>query len=122
MAISQHWMINYINADMKDSAEKRAEEARFMIDFDIDFAVRHRAALDAIAERVGLEYLPFDCAETQDGKLLVFETGTNMIVHAMDPPDIFPYKRPQMEKVFAAFRAMLENACKPHGPGVLHSA
>lgn len=115
MAISRHWMINYINADMKDSAEKRAEEARFMADFDFDFAVRHRAALDAIAERVGLEYLPFDCAETQDGKLLVFETGTNMIVHAMDSPDIFPYKRPQMEKVFAAFQAMLRNACKPHG-------
>ena len=32
-------MINYINADMKDSADKRAEEARFMADFDHDFAV-----------------------------------------------------------------------------------
>jgi hypothetical protein len=25
----------------------------------------------------------------------------------MDPPDLFPYKQPQMHKVFAAFEAML---------------
>jgi hypothetical protein len=30
-----------------------------------------------------------------------------MIVHAMDPPTLFPYKAPQMRKVFAAFEAML---------------
>jgi len=107
MGISRHWMINYVNADMKESAEKRFEEARFMADFDRDFAVRHADALRAIADRAGLEYLPFDCGETSDGKLLLFELGTNMIVHAMDPPDIFPYKRPQMEKVFGAFQAML---------------
>jgi len=33
-----------------------------------------------------------------------------MIVHAIDPVDVFPYKQPQMRKVFAAFRAMLANA------------
>jgi hypothetical protein len=107
MAVSRHWMINYANADMKASAEKRAEEARFMADFDRDFAVRHAGALRAIADRVGLDYLPFDCSETRDGSLLVFELGTNMIVHAMDPPDIFPYKQPQMDTVFGAFQAML---------------
>jgi hypothetical protein len=109
MAISSHWMIHYLNAGMLESAEKRAEEARFMADFDRDFALRHAAALAAIAERAGLEYLPFDCGETQDGKLLMFEAGTNMIVHSMDSPDLFPYKRPQMEKVFGAFEAMLRS-------------
>jgi hypothetical protein len=39
----------------------------------------------------------------------VFETGTNMVVHGMDPVDLFPYKPPQMEKVFGAFRAMLQD-------------
>jgi hypothetical protein len=108
MAVSRHWMINYINADMKESAEKRAEEARFMSEFDHDFAVRHASALHAIAECTDLEYLPFDCGETSDGRLLLFELGTNMIVHSMDPPDIFPYKQPQMKKVFGAFQAMLK--------------
>jgi hypothetical protein len=110
MAISTHWMIHYLNADMRAHADRRAEEARFMADFEEDFAVRHATALDEIARKVGLEYLPFDCAETPDGQLLVFETGTNMIVHAMDSPDLFPYKRPQMKKVFAAFEAMLRDA------------
>jgi hypothetical protein len=110
MAISQHWMIHYLNANMRDDAGKRAEEARFMANFDGDFGARHAAAFKAIADRTGLEYLPIDCAETPDGKLLVFEVGTAMIVHSMDPPDLFPYKRPQMDKVFKAFQGMLYSA------------
>jgi len=109
MAISQHWMVHYLNAGMTESAAKRAEEARFMAAFDSDFAVKHRVALRAIAERVGLEYFAIDCGETPDGRLLLFEADVAMIVHAMDPPDMFPYKAPQMRKVFDAFHAMLHN-------------
>jgi hypothetical protein len=110
MAISRHWMIHYLNAGMMESAEKRAEEARFMAGFERDFALRHGGALAAIAERIGLDYVTMDCAETQDGRLLVFEVGNGMIVHAMDPPELFPYKAPQMRKVFDAFEAMLREA------------
>jgi hypothetical protein len=110
MAVSAHWMIHYLNAEMRERAERRAEEARFFTEFD-DFAQRHATALAAIHERFGLDYIPFDCGETPDGKLLVFEAGTNMIVHSMDPPELFPYKPPQMRKVFDAFQAMLRNAC-----------
>jgi hypothetical protein len=35
-----------------------------------------------------------------------------MIIHALDPVDIFPYKQPQMSKVFAAFRQMLLDAMR----------
>ena len=117
MAISDHWMIHYLNADMHDDAEKRAEEARFMQRFDDDFSVRHAVALGAIAERAALDYLPIDCGETRNGKLLVFESGTNMIVHAMDSADLYPYKKPQMDKVFGAFRRMLRNARARPGAG-----
>ena len=110
MAISSHWMIHYLNAGMLESADKRAEEARFMAGFDRDFATRHQAALAAIADRIGLDYVTMDCAETPDGRLLVFEAGNGMIVHAMDPPELFPYKPPQMRKVFGAFEAMLRDA------------
>jgi glutathione synthase/RimK-type ligase-like ATP-grasp enzyme len=112
MAISSHWMIHYLNAGMTDSAEKRAEEARFMETFDDDFAVRHAAAFRAIHERLGLDYVGIDCAQTQDGKLLIFEADSDMIVHAMDPVDLFPYKGPQMQKLFSAFREMLGNAAR----------
>jgi hypothetical protein len=116
MAISRHWMIHYLNAGMMESAEKRAEEARFMAGFERDFALRHSEALAGIAERIGLDYVTMDCAETRDGRLLVFEVGNGMIVHAMDPPALFPYKAPQMRKVFAAFEAMLRNASATRRP------
>jgi Glutathione synthase/Ribosomal protein S6 modification enzyme (glutaminyl transferase) len=110
MALSRHWMVHYLNAEMTDKPENRAEEARFMANFDEDFARRHAAAFQAIHERTGLDYLGIDCGETADGALLIFEIDSNMIVHAMDPVDMFPYKQPQMRKVFSAFRSMLVNA------------
>ncbi|HUB95329.1 MAG TPA: hypothetical protein VL993_05395 [Stellaceae bacterium] len=108
MAIADQWMIYYLNAGMRESEAKRAEEARFMAEFDDGFARRHRSALGAIAERLGLDYVAIDCAEMPDGRLLLFEADIAMIVHAMDPPDLFPYKAPQMRKVFDAFRAMVK--------------
>lgn len=110
MAISGHWMIHYLNAGMAESATKRAEEARFMDSFDEDFSRRHAAALQTIYARMGLDYLGIDCGETPDGRLLIFEVDSNMIVHAIDPVDTFPYKQPQMRKVFDAFREMLNYA------------
>lgn len=122
MAISSHWMIHYLNADMDKDAGKRAEEAHFMQTFDQGFALRHQEALREIAKRTALEYLPFDCGETRDGKLLVFESGTNMIVHSMDSSELFPYKPPQMKKVFGAFEAMLRNCAMRQAPARSNAA
>ena len=108
MAISSHWMIHYVNADMDADAWKREEEARFMAEFEGSFGARHALALRGIDAAMGLDYYAIDCAETPDGKLLVFELDTAMLVHDMDPVELYPYKRPQMQKVFAAFRRMLE--------------
>lgn len=110
LAISVRWMIHYLNAGMTESAEKRQEEADGMAQFDSGFAQRHAQALRDIDERLGLPYVGIDCAETADGKLLIFEADNAMIVHGMDPVDMFPYKKPAMEKVFHAFRALLEAA------------
>jgi hypothetical protein len=107
-------MIHYLNAGMAESVEKRDEEACCMADFDDTFAVRHAVAFRAIHERVGLDYLGLDCAETADGKLLIFEVDSCMIVHAIDPVEAFPYKQPQMRKLFGAFRQMLIEAVGGH--------
>ncbi|TFW27107.1 ATP-grasp domain-containing protein [Duganella callida] len=109
-AISQRWMIHYLNAGMTESADKRAEEAACMAGFDQGFALRHQAALRAIDQRMQLPYLGIDCAEMPNGDLLIFEADNAMIVHGMDPVDMFPYKQPAMRKVFDAFRALLERA------------
>jgi hypothetical protein len=107
MAVSANWIVHYLSSDMTGSPEKRAEEAQFFSSFDETFAHRHHDALLTIANRVELEYFGIDCCETRDGKLLIFEIDSGMTVHAMDPIDLFPYKQPQMRKVFAAFRQML---------------
>jgi glutathione synthase/RimK-type ligase-like ATP-grasp enzyme len=107
MAISENWMIHYLNAGMSESETKRAEEARVMASFDEDFARRHAPALQGIVDRVGLDYFGIDCAETPDGDLLIFEVDSALVVHAMDPVDVFPYKPAQMQKIFDAFREML---------------
>lgn len=108
MAISNDWMIHYLNAGMLDDPAKRAEEADWMERFDADFAQRHATALNALHERVGLDYLGIDCAQTREGALLIFEIDHAMVVHALDSAALFPYKQPQMRRVFAAFVAMLE--------------
>jgi glutathione synthase/RimK-type ligase-like ATP-grasp enzyme len=107
MAIADRWDIWYLNAGMSASADKRREEETFMRTFDVGFARRHARALAGIADRIGLDYFTIDCAENEDGDLLIFEADNTAIVHNMDPPDIFPYKAPQMRKVFDAFAAML---------------
>jgi hypothetical protein len=109
-AISRHWMIHYLNAGMAEDAAKRAEEECFMAEFDEGFARRHADAFAAIYALTRLDYVGIDCAEAPGGELLVFEVDSCMIVHALDPVDLFPYKQPQMRKVFGAFRAMLDSA------------
>ena len=74
LAISPRWMIHYLNADMIENAANRAEEARFMAGFE-DFAQRHAATFAQMRERLDLDYFLIDCAEIDDGKLLIFEVG-----------------------------------------------
>ena len=107
MAIADRWDIWYLNAGMAFSDEKRAEEANFMRGFDEIFAVRHRHALAAMADRVGLDYFTVDCAVNKNGELLIFEADNTAVVHNMDSPEVFPYKSRQMNKIFDAFATML---------------
>jgi hypothetical protein len=108
MAVADRWDIWYLNAGMSASASKRLEEETFMRTFDVGFARRHQTALAGLATRIGLDYFTVDCAETKSGSLLIFEADNTAIVHDMDSPELFPYKAPQMRKVFDAFAAMLE--------------
>ena len=106
MGVSSSWMIHYVNVGMYEEAWKRNEEYLFMEHFS-DFAERHRLALEAIYRRTKLDYLCIDCAETQDGQLLIFEIDPAMVVHAMDTELLFPYKQVHMQKVKNAFRDFL---------------
>ena len=82
-----------------------------MANFDTDFAVRHARAFEVLHRRIGLDYFLIDCAEMRDGRLLLFEAQVAMILHDMDPVEIFPYKQPAMRKLFTAFQAAFERRC-----------
>ena len=122
MAISQHWMVHYLNADMLESQRNRNSEAEFMSSFDLDFAAKHRAALQEMDHRIGLDYYLIDCAETPDEKLLVFELDSGAVVHSMDSAELFPYKVPQMRLVFEAFHQMLKRKTSDHGSAIAHGS
>ena len=107
LAVSDHWMVHYMSAGMELSAEKRAEEEAAFIAFSSKFSQRHRLALSAIADRLGLDYVVLDCAEMSDGRLVLFEADSRGWVHSVDPPDIFPYKAMHMKKVFEAFQTLV---------------
>jgi hypothetical protein len=107
LAISEHWMVHYLNAGMLEDSAKRDEEALVMRTFDTGFAARHGRAFEALHARFGLDYFGIDCSETPDGRLLVFETDNALIVHDMDPPDIFPYKSATVRALFGSFQDLL---------------
>jgi hypothetical protein len=102
MAVSERWMVHYLNADMGEVSH-RIEEAAVMASFDEGFAKRHAEAFAALTETFGLDYFGIDCAETLDGRLVVFEADVAMIVHAMDSAELYPYKKPAMAKLFTGF-------------------
>jgi hypothetical protein len=112
MAVCEEWKVWYLNADMALSAANRAEEARFLLAFNETFGARHARALAQMAERIGLDYVLIDCAETRDGRLLVFEADHCAIVHDMDPVNVYPYKPGAMRKLFGAFAAMLKDKAR----------
>ena len=107
MAVSEHWMVHYRSAGMQHCEAKRREEAAMMDAFDDGFAQRHAAALRAIATVLGLDYVVIDCADSGDGRLLLFEVDNRGWIHASDSTELFPYKPRIMQKAFDAFLAML---------------
>jgi hypothetical protein len=115
-ATSRNWMVHYLNSGMLENSVWRGEEAAWMRDFHKDFAIRHAEAFKVLHRKLGLDYFLIDCGEMPDGRLLLFEAQVAMIVHAMDPVDIFPYKRPAMQKLFKAFQNALQSRCwsSPH--------
>jgi len=107
VANALQWLLNKIprRKARTEGLAQRLREQRDMVRTDL--GKRWWQAAILIGGRIGLDYVALDCAETPDGRLLVFEADNAAIVHNMDPVDIYPYKAPQMRKVFDAFVAML---------------
>ena len=61
-----------------------------------------------MAERIGLEYFGIDCSIDRDGRVLVFEADPAMLVHSSDPPELYPYKREFIPRIYRAIEAMID--------------
>lgn len=108
LAISEHWVVNYIGARMDLSEAKRNEEKLEMLDFEFRFGLKHKSAFRSFHEHIDLDYVVLDCFETKDNKLLIFEADPGSWIHATDPVELYPYKQPVMQKAFNAFTQLLK--------------
>ncbi len=107
MAISEQWNVWYMNADMQRTKAKRREEAAFMTQFGDAFGAKHATALGALCDGMGLDYFGLDCAEDENGDLVVFEVDNALIVHDMDCRATYPYKACHMQRIFDGFQEMV---------------
>jgi hypothetical protein len=100
-------MIHYFTADMADSPEHRAEDAEFLENMPV---VLGRQATDALAEiqsRLGLDYAGIDFGLSARGEILLFEANATMVVNPPEPDEKWAYRRPAIERIYAAVRNML---------------
>ncbi|MGO9741556.1 MAG: tetratricopeptide repeat protein [Roseiarcus sp.] len=106
LAVSADWKVHYFSASMAAHPEHRDEERRFLDDIGA-LAPRALAALDAIAETIGLDYFGVDFAFAPDGKLRVFEANAAMAMLDPPPAAMWDYRRPALEAARAAAQALV---------------
>jgi hypothetical protein len=107
LAISQQWKIHYFSADMRDRAEHRAEEAKFLADMPGVLGAKAMAALEQLSAAIGLDYGGIDFALNQRGEILLFEANATMVVEQPDGDPRWDYRRAAVERIHAAVRDLL---------------
>jgi glutamate/tyrosine decarboxylase-like PLP-dependent enzyme/glutathione synthase/RimK-type ligase-like ATP-grasp enzyme len=107
LAISSHWKIHYFTAEMADRAEHRAEDAEFLENMASVLGPRAMTALEQIQRTLGLDYAGVDFGLSPTGDLLLFEANATMVVNPPEPDERWSYRRPSVERIFAAIRRML---------------
>jgi len=107
LAISSHWKIHYFTAEMADRPEHRAEDAEFLENMATVLGPRAMHALEQIQTALGLDYAGIDFGLSPSGELLLFEANATMVVNPPEPDQRWAYRRPAVERIFAAIRKML---------------
>jgi tetratricopeptide (TPR) repeat protein len=105
LAISSDWKVHHVNTDMANQPWMQQEEEAFLNNPAGVFSPANYQALQVIQQRIGLEYFGIDCGLDRSGNIVVFEVNASMLVHAQN--EDFPYKTPAVQRIKAAFDAML---------------
>ena len=106
LAISKQWLVHYFSADMLAEPWKREEERRFLEAPDTVLNPISIAAINAIGERMGLDFCGIDYSLMDDGRVLVFEANATMLVYPANAVD-FPYKVKPVQTIFDNVDIML---------------
>lgn len=115
LALGNRWKLHYFSADMIDAPAHRAADAAFLADLPAALGPRTTAALERVRDALGLDYGGIDFGVDRDGRLLLFEANATMVVPAHDPNPVFAYRRPAVDHILGAVRAMLLRRAR--GPG-----
>jgi len=113
LAISRHWKVHYFTADMADDPAHRREDAAFLDDMRSAIGDRAVAALERIAETLGLDYAGIDFGLGPDGDVLLFEANATMVVNPPDPDERWAYRRPAVARILDAVGAMMIDRAGP---------
>jgi tetratricopeptide (TPR) repeat protein len=106
LAIGSQWMVHYFSAEMTPHPWKLDEERRFLDDPRAALGERATRALEAIGERLVLDYAGIDYTLLDDGRVLVFEANATMLVHREATDGVLAHKNAFVERIVAAFEQM----------------
>jgi tetratricopeptide (TPR) repeat protein len=107
LAVSTDWKVHYFSGAMAESADARAEEARFLADMPGVLGPTAMAALADVGERLGLDYGGIDFGLSPAGEVLLFEANAGMVIQPPGPEPIWDYRRPPIARALDAVKAML---------------
>jgi len=107
LAISSCWKVHYFSAAMAACAPARAEEQCFLDNMPAVLGARAIAALEALRDRLGLDYAGVDFALNAAGEVLLFEANAAMVMIPPPAGELWDYRRPAANAAQTALRAML---------------
>ncbi len=107
LALSGHWKVHYLTADMEDHPENRAEDEAFLGDMRSAIGDRAFRALGAIRDQLGLDYAGVDFGLDGEGNILLYEANAYMNVAPPGPDPRWNYRRAPVSRIHEAVRRML---------------
>jgi hypothetical protein len=107
LAVSRDWKVHYFTADMADHADHRREDSAFLEDMPRVLGSKAVQALERIRNALGLDYGGIDFGLGPNGEVMLFEANATMVVNPPDPDPRWAYRRPAVERILSAARAML---------------
>lgn len=107
LAISGNWKVHYFTSEMTQNDANRREDAHFIDNMPAVLGPRAMQALAAIQACLRLDYAGIDFGLNEAGDILVFEANATMVVNPPEQDEKWAYRRPAVERIYAAVRRML---------------